>query len=173
MFENPLIMTHILRLSQWMSVQTNEISVFNDPLSSWDYVLLPVAVHRFLKNLGATLKFCVREGLNGTSSILKTLQIWGATIQNLVTKVTWCPGFVHPWSKQVWSVNNELERIWKKLGWHLPGRIEENHEEASVRIAILWVKIWMQNLPGTQLQHSAWLCCVSVCLIILCPSVLN
>lgn len=25
-------------------------------------------------------------------------QIWGTTVQNLVTMVTWCPGFVHLWT---------------------------------------------------------------------------
>jgi hypothetical protein len=31
-------------------------------------------------------------------------------------------------------VNNELERMWKVLSWHLPGGTDKNHEDILHRI---------------------------------------
>jgi hypothetical protein len=49
-------MTDILQQSQQTSVQTNEFSVCNDPVCTWDFVSSKVGVHKFSKNVGGTSK---------------------------------------------------------------------------------------------------------------------
>jgi hypothetical protein len=52
-----------------------------------------MGVHKFSENLGTDLKIThARRVTRGTED----LQILGATIQNLVTRVTLRPGFFHP-----------------------------------------------------------------------------
>jgi hypothetical protein len=55
-------------------------------------------VHKFLKSLEKpTSAFRVPEWLTSSKFQTEDPEISGATVQNVVARTTWRPGFVYPW----------------------------------------------------------------------------
>lgn len=56
----------------------------------------PPRVYKFSKTLGVTLKFYAPGRVTKNRLTTENQQVLDCSIQNLVTMVTWYPGFMHP-----------------------------------------------------------------------------
>jgi hypothetical protein len=98
---------HTLRTSR--SIRKSSVSIFRHARTRWNRQPT-TEVHKFSTNLGVASKFQAPEGWNGTSS---NQPILGSTTQNLVTTLTWHPGYAYPWVSR--SNTNIKENLKEKL----------------------------------------------------------